>query len=218
MAATKRNFTEREQDLVKIAKLSRRGYGPAHIGRVIGVSAAQIVYDLKEIHKRYLEEQVHEEKLRVGVLKAQYDDLLIEHWRCYEQEKRDAERVVTTQERRMPRDDKGNPIGPAELVTTEIKTTVEGRVPGSQHLVAIAGILHAIRDLYGLDAPKRIEMKRLTIDFEQLMKEIDKGDTVKVPRVEEQLEQYMKEIPQLPPISQPLPNGIKELGNDHAPE
>jgi hypothetical protein len=55
MAANKRNKWQRERDLELISRECLRGKTQEELARLCGVSQAQIHYDLKVLHKRWLE-------------------------------------------------------------------------------------------------------------------------------------------------------------------
>jgi hypothetical protein len=118
--------------------------------------------------ERYAEQTLRTRESHVHEIDAQLNELLWEHWKAYRALQRDAKRVVTTESVTTPRDANGDPTGPPVLEVTEIKTTVCERVPGAEHLTAIHNILRSKRELYGVDAPKKIDVKKLTITLQQL--------------------------------------------------
>jgi hypothetical protein len=102
---------------------------------------------------------------------------------------------------------------------------MHGMVPGAEHLRAIHDILKSKRDLFGVDAPKTVNVRRLSIDFEQLVKEAEKRGIVAHDAVEQELAERIANIPKLPDAEPPqlpgtngtnghLPNGFQELGED----
>src|SRR5262245_15130767 len=98
MAATKRTDTEREADLVKIAKLHRKGCSEAKIANIMKLSPGQIHYDIVEIRERYQKQTMHVREMHVNEINAQLDDLLWQHWRCYQKLQSDFKKVVEKQE------------------------------------------------------------------------------------------------------------------------
>lgn len=220
----KRTRTERERDLARIAHLDRLGYTEEAIAQELGVTQQQVSYDKREIWSRYANDVHHDVRAQVAKLEKQYDHLYNTAHLAYEQSKLNAEKTVTREVAKPVKDANGNPTGESIMETVEIATTVEGRIPASRFLDIMSGILAAKRALYGADAPKKVELKKLTIDLQQLMNELATDSQSPTPQVvEQQLESMIQQIPQLPPIQQPtqlqsngngpLPNGFKELPN-----
>lgn len=70
------------------------------------------------------------------------------------------------------------------------------RVGDYQFMSIARGVLHDIRELKGLNAPKRMEVKRLTIDLQQLFSEMEKDPGSD--RVEQQLQVRLDQLPRYP--------------------
>jgi hypothetical protein len=172
MAAPKRTKMEREENLIEIARLRRRGWSEMRIAKRFGLSQRVIHRDVCTILQRHLEAQIHERSLHVALLDSQYDEIIFEHWKSYQKSKKDHAKKVTEQSLRIPRDDEGNPNGPPEMEVTKITVTQEKRVPGAEHLIAIAKVLQAKRELHGLDAPKKVDVRKLSIPFDKLLEEV----------------------------------------------
>lgn len=80
MAAPKRNGTERERDLDKIAALAIRNVPHARIAEQIGVTRQQIDYDLKTIRERWRKSA----ERTAGDELAKLDAIEAEHWTGWE--------------------------------------------------------------------------------------------------------------------------------------
>lgn len=219
--------TQRIERLARVAKLDRQGYNQYQIAKKVGVSQAQVNKDLKRIQAEYIKSAVHDRTKQIAKMERQYDDMLIECWKAYKRSKQDTTKVVEKVQPVMRKDADGNPTGDGTMEVVEVSTTTEGRLPGVEYLSMIERILKAKRDLHGLDMPKKMEVKTLSIDFKELMEEAERQKQLTGPKhIEQELEQLIQEIPNLPQIpgptpSQPqaqtndgngrLPNGFKEL-------
>lgn len=214
----KRTKTQMEIDLAKIARLDRMGYDSTAISVQIGVTRQQVDYDLKKIRKQYAETKLHEREMYVNQINAQLNDLLVEHWRCYKLLHEEHVKITIEKTPRVIKDKDGNVIDESFNISKET-TVTEQLVPGAEHLRAIHDILKSKRELFGTDAPKRVDVRKLTIDLETLMQQAEQTKEVQpVDVVDQQLEQLIKEIPSLPPIPKAqsngngdLPNGLHEL-------
>ncbi len=151
--------TQREEKLLEVAKLDRRGWDQWSIAQFIGVSQPMVSGYLKQIRLRYKEEQLTERSDHVALMIAQYRETIDEAWRAWEKSKEPAMKEVTE----VTFLDEGQ--------REKITNYVEGRLPGSEYIRVIHSALQAIRELEGLDVPKaqpQTQVNVLTLDWDSL--------------------------------------------------
>lgn len=197
-----RTELQREEDLVKVARWNRKGYSQRAIAEKIGVSQRQISSDIDLLNKRYQEKQHKIRDGAVNELDEQIDDLMVEHWEAYELSRLPIEKTVVEKRLRPMRDERGKIIpNSARMVVVGETTTTEGRLPDSQRLIAIAHLLKFRSEMHGWTAPKKVNVQRLTIAWDELMKKMDEEKDLTL-SVDEELKQHMEKVKQI---------GLKEI-------
>lgn len=136
---------EREEVLLEVARLDRRGYSQYRIAKLIGVSQPMVHQYLQKIKKRYEEETLAERAAKVNEVYHTYRDIMAEAWDGYEKSKED----------RKQRKREDSVFG--ETSGYKESETVEGRLADVGYLRVVQECVSGIRDLYGLDAPKKVE-------------------------------------------------------------
>jgi predicted DNA-binding protein (UPF0251 family) len=163
MARKTRTKTEREQALLEVARLDRRGCSQREIAAALGVSHKQVWYDLERIRERYREATHHERHAKVEEKRAQLREARWEAWQAWERSKEDARKVVEEE-----------PTG-AEGGRGKRVTTVEGRLPDPAYLRAVLETLRDESALLGLDAPKQVDA-RVSLNWDELWKRAEDGE------------------------------------------
>src|SRR6516162_101418 len=91
MARPKRNATERERDLARVADLYCRGHSQLAIGQALGVSRQQISYDVRVLHKRWQESACSKVEERKATELARIDHPEAVAWTAWERSCENAE-------------------------------------------------------------------------------------------------------------------------------
>lgn len=133
---------EREEALVEIARMDRRGYSQTRIAAAIGISQSQVCQYLKKIKQMYREEIIEERTALVNEKWVQYKELMEAAWDGYEASKVDLERVSEEESQ----------FG--QVTGYKTVRTKETRLASVAYLKVIENCLNAQKDLRGLDAPK----------------------------------------------------------------
>ena len=175
----KRTALERAAYKEAIAKYDRRGFTLSEIADEMArlgftrVTAAQLCIDRREMREEYKLTQIEQQELLVKEKLAQYRELLAEAWRGWDRSQLDSEKRVEEFAPAKP-DDEDEPEGGGKKVKPKRRNvqagsiedslerfrlivTREGRLPANEYLRTILMIHQAVRDMLGLDAPKRSE-------------------------------------------------------------
>jgi transcriptional regulator with XRE-family HTH domain len=80
----KRTRTQREGDYAEIARLDRRGWTQEQIAGQLGLSRAQVGFDLQKIRRRYVEQANVNAGEKIGELLASYRDVRAAAWSRWE--------------------------------------------------------------------------------------------------------------------------------------
>jgi hypothetical protein len=139
-AAPHRTRTEREGHYAEISRLDRRGWTQQQIADELGISRAQVGFDLVKIRKRYLEMANLHAGEKIGEQLAAFRDLRKEAWEAWDASWR--ERVTVT----VRPGSSDDPFG--DVVTT---TRRESRVPDAAFLGVIRDTFAAEAKLLGLN-------------------------------------------------------------------
>lgn len=167
MIVGKRSAEKREIDLAEIARLLRRGYSHREIAVKLKLSAQQVGIDVKTLMERCREESLNDIVAHRERILSEYREVKKEAWEAWEKSKND--RYKRTEETSTSAIRSGGRI---------IETTEEG-LPSSEHLRTVMSCLTAERDILGVDAPKQVEARVETINWDIIAGEIDlKTDTV----------------------------------------
>jgi DNA-binding Lrp family transcriptional regulator len=156
-----RSPLEREEHLEVIAKMDRRGYSQRRIAEMLGISQRQVGEDLKKLKKVYIESQIKERHEYVTEKLEQYREIREEAWLAWERSKEDFLRIQETHEQDPSAEDATH----APYIYKTVRTR-EGRLPANEYIRTVMSCLEAERDLLGLDAPKKLDMKQLLIDWD----------------------------------------------------
>ena len=140
----KRSKFQRELDLVLTAKWYAQGKPQAVIAREIGVSPAQISYDIAEIKKRWMTEQVHAFDERMMYTLAKLDMAESEAWAAWESSKQD--KVVSTTEKTE-----------GDKSSTKAQLRKEKQYGDVAYYNAAMDVIKERNKIMGMYAPERLE-------------------------------------------------------------
>lgn len=188
MPRNTRRGVSREESLEVVARLDRKGYSQNEIARIVGVSQPQICQDLKEIRRHYAEEHAQEMAWKIQEKVRQYREIQREAWEAWELSKQVKERVTEAEEREdmPPVSSKANgangrrgstPQRLKQRIKTRKEKVREGRLPASEYLRMIMECLQAERELLGLDAPERVDVRQVNVDWAEMCRELE-GATI----------------------------------------
>lgn len=184
----KRTPEQREADFERIGQMDRQGYTQTAIASVIGSSQAQVNYDLRIIRKRYAEFLVLKRKVVTAQKVEEYRDIRREAWEAYQKSKEPL--IEEIEEQTIT----------ATGGYTKITNKTKQRLPDAAYLRIIADCLAAEREMQGIDAPKRLNLKAAMasgIDFDAF---------ADGPATEELEDVIEAEIEQLEAKALPAPN------------
>ena len=195
-----------QERLREVERLTLRGWTMVRIAEKVGVTPRQVSEDRRVIKEEYKQERLTEQDEARDREHRRLQGLYDEAMSAYELSKTRKVKCKLCAKKKKPlpncRQCKGDGYCVVECL-------------GDPAFLNVArGVVHDIRELFGLNAPSKIEMKRLTIDFEDILKREEQLKQ-SPEQVENELEQHIKQIEQLPP-AQPadngnLPNGLHEL-------
>ncbi len=209
----KRSKAQRALDLIEMTQLIRRGHTLTSIAEKQGVHLTQISYDWKQVLTRLKKERSDDAEAHRQRVLEQYGEVKREAWGAWEKSLRDAEKRVEEEvpegpcpvcdgsgERGKARCDKCAGTGEVGGII-KIVRTLEGRVGDPRFLNVIETSLAAERELLGVDAPKRMDVRQLNVDWDVLAGEIplDVADAIEE-RIREALPAGLKELPAPPPV------------------
>jgi len=202
---------------LKICRLRRRGCPVQRIAKIVGKSERQVQRDLIAIDKAGGDWKPKDKDLRRREIEAQYDDALWQAWQAWFKSKRDATSHTEKQEPAYEsvegEDGKRKRVPTGEMVLTEVVDKREGRLPDNRYMVTILQILQAKRELWGLDEPKKVDVRKLSINFADVAKSLPDG--MRTDEVEQRLAIEMKQLKgtDMETVRAILPNGLKELND-----
>lgn len=183
MPANKHTKTERPQVLARIALLDGRGYSQWEIAKEIGVTQPQVCQDLKKIRQQYRDEMIRAREEMVNEKVAQYNDLIRECWKAWELSKAIAERTTEVHSLQVPKltekevKQKEKVRRKAKMVKVSMTKVTEGRLPAIEYLRLIEACHKAIRELKGLDEPRKVDMRTQDVtDWSVLTQGLVLGD------------------------------------------
>jgi DNA-binding CsgD family transcriptional regulator len=155
LARNKHTKTDREQSLLEVARLDRRGYSQREIARALGISQPQVCYDLKAIRAKYQTMTAEARKAAVAEKRLQYREIRWELWQEWERSKKDAERSVrekrTVAGKAAAKGKKRKNVEQSEHFKVVI--TTEGRLGDPSYLGRVLQVLDLECKLDGLNAP-----------------------------------------------------------------
>jgi hypothetical protein len=144
-----------DMDRVKIIQMMRRGMTTSQIAEKMKVPINQVRYDYQQAMKRVRKDHVKDVKSLVALKLAEYSELKREAWEAWERSKEDAKIHVE--------EESENGLG------TRNKTMdrSEGQVGDNSFLKTVASCLQAERELLGLNAPKKhnVKSENVNLDF-----------------------------------------------------
>lgn len=166
--AAKLNLSKdaREQQLLEVGKLSRRGYSSYKIAERLGVSQAQVAYDLKIVRERYKEAGIRDRVEQIEEMAQAYHDAMLQLWQAWERSMEDAKKLVEEKglaavaEEEEPKLKEHARLPSPKYTMQKIKEvlTTTGRLPSAEYMRLILECRKALRELYGLDAPKQLTL------------------------------------------------------------
>jgi hypothetical protein len=192
--------------LREVERLTLLGWSKNQIAAELGVSDRQIAYDRAQLRQEYKDERLadqdeardHEHR-RLQVLYAEAVDQ-------FNKSKLRTIKCSCISE---------NGAWPT-CTRCQGKGFVEVEGVGDASFLSVArGIVHDIRELFSLNLPKRMEVKKLTVDLQALIEESER-QAQGHKSIEDRLAEEMAKIPSLPMAKQPgtnghLPNGFHKL-------
>lgn len=134
---------QREADFVKLADLYLKGASRLKMVAAIGVSRQQIHLDLKELHRRWLEEEIDKVSEQKQRMFRVLDNLEAEAQAAWERSQKDAEKKVTTKK---------------ATGENEEQLSVEGQCGDPRFLQLVKDCQDRRAKLLGLDAPKTVDV------------------------------------------------------------
>lgn len=221
----------RQRRIREVERLTLLGWTKPRIALELGYSERQVAYDRAYLCAEYKAERISDqdeardrEYRRLLLLyEAALHDYDLSKWKKLKcplcgtapTANESTESTASTDESNS-RNDKPKSTKPCPECEGNGFVVVE-RVGDYQFMQIARGVLHDIRELKGLNAPKRMEVKRLTIDLQQLVSEMEKDSSSD--QVEQQLQARLAQLPHHPIPSAPestngngaLPNGFHEL-------
>jgi predicted transcriptional regulator len=148
---------EREEVMAKVAVMNRRGYSQWDIAREVNVTQGQVSMYLATIKKRYVETQVWSRAEEVEQEVDRLKFIMKEAFDAWDASKEDKCKIID------------------ESVTSDFGEKIklgkvkEKQTGNSQYLAIILDCIKQIRELKGLDAPKKIEATVQTLDWTPLV-------------------------------------------------
>lgn len=170
----------KEEVVTRIGELDTRGYTAEQIGKQLSLTPGEVKHHLTQVNKGY-SCYVHDERIDyVREKLAQYREVRREAWEAYERSKLDRERITEDHAapwdvEPVPKARKGKAASKASkepesmLKLVRRSTMKEGRLPASEYLVIVLKCLEAERELLGLDAPTRVDVQTVAINWEAML-------------------------------------------------
>lgn len=159
----KRTVQQRELDLTEMTNLIRKGWTKHRIAEKLGVCHQQVSYDWKEVMRRLVKSR---EKDATAIKARQLEQLghiREEALAAWEKSKEPGQKVAV-EEVELP-----------DGVRVKTTTTTEGRLPENPYLTTALKALESERDLEGLNAPKKIDMRQAVVTWDVLAGAIPEG-------------------------------------------
>ena len=163
----KREPQQRERDLIIVSQMYLRGDTQQAMADAVSanyeglsVTRQQISYDIKELHRRWVKEQIINIDAAKARELARVDKLEREAWDAWERSQQDAE-TITTEKAVLA---KG---ADADKRAKEVHRR-EGQVGDPRFLSVIEWCIERRAKLLGLDAPTKQQSENLNIDMGQL--------------------------------------------------
>jgi len=158
----KRTDDQRLFDDTRIAEMVVKGKTQAAIGQQIGISAATVNRSLKRIRNQWKAIALEETTPYIGMVFETYRKLVDENWKAWENSIGETRKEVRRVRRRNA-DEEGTPDA------AEVTVHVETLNGDPRYLSNIARCMEGIRDLLGLDAPKRAELTGSIEEIEEIV-------------------------------------------------
>jgi predicted transcriptional regulator len=180
----KRTKTQRQEDLVKVAQMDRKGYTQERIAKEMGVCQAQICYDLKRLREKYAAQQHMEMQASIWEKVAQYRMIREEAWDAWERSKQDYTKEYYEKV--------GEPDGQGGQKVERLKLvkTVEGRLPNNEYMRTIVMCLEKESELLGL-TQKQGSIQIVNMGIDALFQRQNEVDMI------EQAIAHVGQLPQL---------------------
>lgn len=207
----RRTALQKEEDYAAIARLDRMGYSQREIAARVGLTQGQVCQDIKQIKKRYQTAALGERSAQLVEKLLQYRDVRAEAFEAWEDSKKPGIKVVEEQvlTRTKERDPDGDPAlqpdDEPEMLLTKIVTTREESLPRNEYLGTILKTIEGERELLGLDAPKKVDLKSQVFSWDMLAEALPPSGGPVPDRIEEELARIAA-LPDAPPV-----NGLREL-------
>jgi hypothetical protein len=173
----KRTKEQRAYDLRRVAKLSRCGYTWPEIAEQCGVSIQQIGYDMKQIRAQHKVETDRELDEMRAEMEMQYKDIQREAWKALQLSKQGEQVPCSLCEGKG----KGTCRSkrPVKCWRCEGKGYWVKRTPIAADLLRILlQCLKGLKDLRGADAPKKSDVRKLTLDWKALQEQMPPIDAI----------------------------------------
>jgi hypothetical protein len=154
-----RSKSEIERDRRKIAKLYLEGKIQGEIAQELNISQATVSRDLTFLQKEWAEARINDIDERKRIELAKIDNLELEYWDGWNRSKQ-ASKVETQKmlgSAKKPKQGETNPEPTPEKFEKINKT--ESQIGDPRFLTGIQDCIRQRRELLGLDASKKVEVK-----------------------------------------------------------
>jgi hypothetical protein len=149
----------------EVMKLMRLGWGKSRIAQKLERSYTTIESDWNWCLSQLANEMKATREQLTSVIQAQYEQVKVEAWEAFERSKQPLEREVI--------EDTEGDTGQGKRVT---KRTTEGRTGNNDYLKTTLSVLQAERELLGIDAPKRVDMRQqLVVQWDDMAGEVEQA-------------------------------------------
>jgi hypothetical protein len=156
----KRHPKARELDKPTIVSLMRRGWTQQMIGEHLGLDQSTISYEWRKIRAQMAAQLEGDTKEIIGATLEELAEVKRESWYGWDRSKRRGKKKT------VEVSSSGNSEREKE------STTVEARTGDPRFLQAILNCIQSERELRGIDAPKKQDARVLTLNWDELVKQL----------------------------------------------
>jgi predicted transcriptional regulator len=156
----KRTRKERELDKPTIISLMRRGWTQQMIADELGLDRTMVTYEWAKIRAQMAAQMDTDVKEIIGATLEELAEVKRESWHGWDKSKRRGKKKTTEVS------SSGNSEREKE------STTVEARTGDPRFLQAILNCIQSERELRGIDAPKSVDARVLTLNWDELVKQL----------------------------------------------
>jgi hypothetical protein len=199
----KRHPKARTIDKPTIVSLMRRGWTQQMIADELGLDQSMISYEWRKIRAQMASRMEEDTKEIIGATLEELAEVKRESWHGWDRSKRRGKKKT------VELSSSGNG-GEREKEST----TVEARTGDPRFLQAILNCIQSERELRGIDAPKSVDSRVLTLNWDELVKQLP-------PEVVDDIEARIAavsapaELPNGESKTPPTSNGAAPTGGTH---